>query len=278
MTDRVIGPVLVNGTKVDPSDAAVSVFDIGFQRGYGCFEAMRCYEGSAFRAKRHLERLGRSAQMLGIPLPEQAVLEEWTNEVAGSHDGVLRVYVTGGTDPAKLGTDNSIIMFLQPLPEVPSRFRLDIVEAPWHPDGRDSELTGAKTLSYGPNLAATIAARARGFDDAVLLGRNGAVLEGPTFSLGWVEGGVVHTPSLDSNILESVTREATFDVAVDLGIEIREGVYDAADLLGADEVFIMSTVREISHVVAVGEAVFEPGPVTTRLAAGFHALVERESS
>lgn len=161
---------------------------------------------------------------------------------------------------------------------MPDAFTLGVVEAPWHADGRSSELTGAKTLSYGPNLAATIRARAAGFDDAALVGSTGSVLEGPTFSLGWVADGTIYTPSLDANILASVTREAVLEVATSEEIPFVEGSFDLEDLLGADEVFVLSTVREVSPVIRVAETSYEPGRVTGRLRNGFDALVRSETS
>ncbi len=277
MSGRTIGPVLMNGVETDPADAAVSVFDIGFQRGYGCFESMRSYGGKLFRMDAHLERLENSARNLKIRLPERSVLAQWCARSASGGDGQLRVFVTGGIDPTHPGTDNVIVIFLEPLPDIPDSVRLDMVEAPWHADGRTSELTGAKTLSYGPNLAATIAARSRGFDDAALIGENGVVLEGPTFSLGWVRDGVMYTPSLESHILESITRAATLEVADRLGIPTETGRYGKDHLLGADEVFVMSTVREVLPVTAVGSVEFSEGSVTEALRRGFHELVAEET-
>ena len=276
MNDRSIGPVLINGSATAPGDAAVSVFDIGFQRGYGCFEAMRSYGGRVFRLDEHLDRLEHSAGNLRIGLPERATLESWCTQVGRGGDGVLRIYVTGGTDPRHLGEDNVIVVYLEPLPHVPDAVKLDLIEAPWHADGKVSELTGAKTLSYGPNLAATLSARSRGFDDAALIGQNGTVLEGPTFSLGWVRDGVMYTPSLDTHILVSITRQATIETADRFGIPNETGQYPSEHLLEADEVFVMSTVKEVLPVTAVGQVSYPRGPVTVRLQKGFKDLVARE--
>ncbi|MGI9665839.1 MAG: aminotransferase class IV, partial [Acidimicrobiia bacterium] len=140
-----------------------------------------------------------------------------------------------------------------------------------------SELTGAKTLSYGPNLAATIEARSKGFDDAALIGSAGDVLEGPTFSLGWVSDGAMCTPGLERHILASITREVTIDAARNGGIAVREERFPRSALLEADEVFIMSTVREVLPVTAVGDTELEPGPVTARLRDGFGEIVRAET-
>ena len=276
MSDRTIGPVLINGEEFAPAEATVSIFDIGFQRGYGCFEAMRTYGGCVFRLGHHLDRLEQSAGNLRIGLPPREELEAWGVRVGGGGDGVLRMYVTGGPDPQHLGTDNVVIVYLEPVPDVPSSVRLDLIDAPWHADGRMSELTGAKTLSYGPNLAATLGAKSRGYDDAALVGQDDVVLEGPTFSLGWVTDGVLYTPSLETSILASITRQATIETAALLGIPTEIGRFRSERLLEADEVFVMSTVKEVLPVTAVGGVAYAPGPVTQRLRKGFLALVEVE--
>lgn len=268
----------MNGVSTDPNLASVSIFDVGFQRGYGCFEAMRSYRGKVFRLDGHLDRLERSAAHLRIQLTDRLMLRSWCSDVGAGGDGVLRVYVTGGTDASAPGTDNVTVVYLEPLPDLPSSVRLDLLDAPWHADGHVSELTGAKTLSYGPNLAATIEAKSKGYDDAALLGSGGIVLEGPTFSLGWVTDGVLFTPSLDSQILESITREATLEAADRIGVEVSVGRFSSDALLGSDEVFVMSTVREVMPVTAVGIVDFAPGPVTARLREAFGDLVSEDGA
>jgi branched-subunit amino acid aminotransferase/4-amino-4-deoxychorismate lyase len=275
---RAIGPVLINGLPFDPEVASISVFDIGFQRGYGCFEAMRSYSGVPFRIDEHLARLARGAEVLRIDLGSIDTLRDWCLAVAAAGEGVLRVYVTGGLDAKHPGTDNSIVVFLEEVPDIPDAYALDIIEAPWHSDGRTSELAGAKTLSYGPNLAATMTARSRGFDDAALVGEGGIVLEGPTFSLGWVKDRAVFTPSLDRHILASVTRNAVLEVANGLGLQVTVGSFNIEELLDADEAFSLSTVREVAPVARVGDAEFPSGPVTAALFGGFRDLVERETT
>ncbi len=49
-------------------------------------------------------------------------------------------------------------------------------------------------------------------------------------------------------------------------------------MLAADEVFALSTVKEVAAVIAIGDAVFTPGPVTARLAEAFTALVAAETT
>jgi branched-chain amino acid aminotransferase len=273
----VLGSVLIDGVPWDADHAAISVFDIGFQRGYGCFEAMRAYEGEVFRLDQHLTRLEMSAHKLRLPTPDRDVIAGWCRERAiEAGDCVVRVFISGGTDPKRLGTESRTVVFAESANPGPDAMQLQVRTAPWHSDGEWFELTGAKALSYGFNLAASVAAQEDGFDDALLIGRDGHVLEGPTFSIGWIRDGILHTPGLTLGILESITRSAVIDVAARIGMDIRQGFYTLDAVVDADEVIAMSTVREVRTVGRVDDHVFSPGVGTAALQSGFTELVDEE--
>jgi branched-subunit amino acid aminotransferase/4-amino-4-deoxychorismate lyase len=189
---------------------------------------------------------------------------------------VVRAFISGGTDPKKPGTNSRVVVFAESPPPMPDELSLQIRVAPWHTDGEWFELTGAKGLSYGFNLAASIVAAEAGFDDALLTGTTGHVLEGPTFSIGWVTDGVFHTPGTDIGILESITRRAVIDAAGRIGVVVREGIYGVDDVMAADEVVAMSTVREVLPVGRVDDRTYPVGPVTRKLSEAFTALVAEE--
>lgn len=273
----VIGRVLIDGKPVDPGDAAISVLDVGFQRGYGCFEAMRVYRGKAFRQGAHLDRLAKSAAKLYLPVPDRADLDDWCTAVAAaSGESVIRVFVSGGTDPQNLGTNSTTIVLAEEAPTDQPPVSLQSRIAPWHTDSEWFELTGAKALSYGFNLAASVASQRAGFDDALLIGRSGNVLEGPNFSVGWIGNATFYTPTLETGILESITRRAAIEVAEREGIGVVEGIFKLADVLEADEVLALSTVKEVSPVFRVDDRDYADGPVTAQLAKGFADLVAEE--
>lgn len=276
---RAIGDVIIDGTAVAAEAAVISVFDIGFQRGYGCFEAMRSYGGRIFRLDGHLRRLARSAARMEIELPNPANLAAWCATAAeAGGDCVVRLLVSGGTDPSNPGVGSRVVVYAEPLADVPETLAVQVRPAPWHADGQESELTGAKTLSYGPNVASGLAARRSGFDDALLVGRDGAVLEGPTFSVAWVVGGALRTPSLGLGVLASITRSAALEVAAALGVSVSEGSFPLSALLEADEVLAMSTLKEIRPIGRVDDRTFALGPVTRALMAGFADLVAAETA
>jgi branched-subunit amino acid aminotransferase/4-amino-4-deoxychorismate lyase len=205
-------------------------------------------------------------------------MEAWVADRASVGDCTVRVVVTGGTDETGSGEGSRFIVFAEPLHTIDPTISLLPVEAPWHPDGAVSELTGAKTLSYGPNVAARFHAKAEGFGDALLVGRSGNVLEGPTNTVAWVTDGVFETPELALGILESVTRMAVLEVADRIGVPVNEGAFPLQRMLDADEVVALSTLREIQPVVRIGDVAKDVGPVTRRLRDGLHRMIREETA
>lgn len=238
-------------------------------RGDGCFEALRSYGGRLFGLAEHLARLTSSAAAMGIPLPPIPYIGEWARQVAAEQgDGVIRIFASDGQGGP------SVYVLSTPLPDLKAEYRLLEVPAPWHPGGDPWELAGVKTLSYAPNMAAIRAAEAAGFDDALLVSRDGIVLEGPTSAVLWSVGGVIETASLDLGILDSVTRRIALSHAREHGLEVREGRYPLSRLAEADEIAILSSLKEVLPVVAVGEWTFDPGPATALLSGSYRAAVE----
>jgi len=253
---------------MDPATASIPVSDMGFMRGYGVFEVIRGIGGRCFRLSEHLDRLAKSAAMLGINLPDREHIGSWAASAAAHEDAaIIRILVSAGDDPFD-GTVR-VVVTAEPYPLPKPELTLLPVVAPWHSDGESWELLGAKTLSYGNNFGAIRAAKLQGFTDAVLIGRSGRILEGPTFTIGWVveeDGRVVYeTPAMSLGILDSITRQLAFDSAGDAGLEIREVEVGLDRLDDALEFFALSTLRDTLSVIAVGTRKFDPGPATTAL-------------
>ncbi len=272
----VLGPILIDGLAVPEGEATISVLDIGLQRGYGCFESVRSYGGEPFRLAQHLDRLESSAAIMRMPLPARADLEAWVRDRAAEGDCSIRVIVTGGIDAEQPGVASRTIVIASSLPTIPPQIRLQPRVAPWHPDGRVSELTGAKSLSYGPNLAARLAAVADGFDDALLYSPGGDVLEGPTYSIGWIVGDRFELPGPELGVLAGVTSAAVCEVAPVAGLEVAPGRYPLDRLFAADEVVAMSTLRAVRPVVALGDTALAPGPMAETLNDLYERLVAAE--
>jgi branched-chain amino acid aminotransferase len=110
------------------------------------------------------------------------------------------------------------------------------------------QFTGAKMLSWAPNLTWLESAQARGFDEVVLLNERGEVAECTSANLFIANGSQVYTPPLNSGCLPGITREVILGEIRVPGIRVEEKTLVPADLEAADEVFITSTTRDLLTV------------------------------
>ena len=61
--------IYLNDRFVKKEHARVSVFDHGFLYGDGVYETLRAYHGRIFLLERHVARLHRSCELIGLELP-----------------------------------------------------------------------------------------------------------------------------------------------------------------------------------------------------------------
>jgi branched-chain amino acid aminotransferase len=134
-------------------------------------------------------------------------------------------------------------------------------------------LDGLKSLSYAGNMLAKRLAVEAGFDDALLVTPHGRVLEATTASFFWVRDGELLTPPLEERILASITRDR-----IVAGMNVTEESCTLADLQGAEEAFIASSVREVMPLAAIDDLRLPaaPGPVTLRAREALAQAIERE--
>jgi 4-amino-4-deoxychorismate lyase len=287
------GPGVVGGG----GRPALDPLDLALVRGDAVFEALRVYAGRPFRLGAHLDRLARSAEAIDLPLP--GGLEDLATRAiaaAGGGDAVLRLICTRGREgsgeggpPSPVDREGSgeggpaAFAICTDIPgsleeERRRGLRLVLLTTATDPLVRAAApwlLPGVKTISYAVNMAAQRAARARGADDAVLVGLGGELLEAPTANLWWRTGHTLHTPSLDLGVLAGITRTVLRELAPGLGLKVLEGVFTAEDLAAADEAFLSSSTREIMPVVEVDGATVadaRPGPAAADLQSALRRL------
>jgi branched-subunit amino acid aminotransferase/4-amino-4-deoxychorismate lyase len=260
MSERPLAAAISGRGIVAPDEAAVACDDEGFARGRAAFETLRVYDGVPFRLDRHVERLVQSAARLGLPAPEPDAVRQLARialDSARDHKGdrTLRLYWTPGASgqgPRAVALVSAVPDWIEPARERGQR----LVSLPFPARSMPWLLPGTKSVSYATHVAAEAEAKRRGADDAVLVDLDGTVLEGPVTNVWWREGGRLLTPSLELGILAGETRAALLELAAELGYETEEGGYGLERLLGADEAFTSSSVREVMPVVAVDDRAY----------------------
>lgn len=255
--------VWVNGTLSDETDATVSAFDHGVTVGDGVFESCKVTDGRPFALSRHLARLGRSAEGLGLPLPDVDEVRRAVDETLAANDTStpLRLRLTYTAGPAPLGSDRggggtTLIVALAPLNEWPATTAVATV--PW-PRNERGALAGLKTTSYAENVVALASAKARGAGEALFANLEGDLCEGTGSNVFVVLGGRLLTPPLTSGCLAGVTRSLLLEWT-----DAEEADISMGSLPQAEEMFLTSATRGVQPVHAVdGHALpAAPGPVS----------------
>jgi branched-chain amino acid aminotransferase len=243
--------VWLDGRLVDPADAAVSVFDRGLTVGDGVFETLKVVRGRPFAVRRHLARLHRSAQGLGLDVPVgDATLRAAVDEVAaatGLELGRVRITLTAGTSPpgsARAPSDPTLVVTATPLAPWPPE--TTAVTVPW-PRNERSAIAGVKTTSYAENVVALAEARKVGATEAIMGNTAGNLCEGTGTNVFVALDGRLLTPPLMSGCLAGVTRE----LLLELLPEADEEDVPLAALAEADEVLLTSTTRDVQPLRAL---------------------------
>ncbi|MEV4991071.1 aminodeoxychorismate lyase [Pseudarthrobacter sp. LMD1-1-1.1] len=268
-----LDPAFPDGRVADATKPQLLVTDLGVTRGDGVFETMLAVGGTVRKMQAHLDRLGGSAAALDLAIPGQ---EAWRRVIAAAvarhrsenppadpaaDELVVKLVVTRGVE----GEAPTAWVQASPAGAAGRRQRETGIDVILLDRGYDSDvaerapwlLLGAKTLSYAVNMAALRHAHKQGADDVIFLSSDGRVLEGPTSTvlLAHVEksddGTTVKrliTPQLDSGILAGTSQGALFAAAKAAGWELGYGPLEPRDLMDADAVWLISSVRLLAPV------------------------------
>ena len=266
------GAYWVDGEIVAPGVAAVSPVDHAIIVGDGVFETLKVIDGTPFALTRHLGRLKRSADGLGLPEPDDAVVRVAVAETLAVDPKAERLRITWSSGPGPLGSDRgggpgTLLVASSPGTVWPETVRVHLCE--WTRNERGA-LTGLKTTSYAENVRALEAAHQRGASEALLTNTQGQLCEGTGTNVFLVVDGALVTPPLSSGCLAGITRELILELA-----DVVERDVDPSEFTEASEAFLTSSTREVGAISAVDDTVLQeaPGSVTVELTAAFADLV-----
>jgi branched-chain amino acid aminotransferase len=283
--------IYLNGQLIPRSKAKLSPFDHGFLYGYGLFETMRAYRGHIFRLDRHLARLRRSAQSLGLTHSVIASEAKQSLEAACMatleanklNDARIRLTVSAGEgdmapDPGTCSSPTVLITAQNLVPLPPEKYESGF-KAMLSPLRRNSQspLSRLKSTCYMENILARMAVRAAGCDEAILLNEQGYLAEGSTTNIFLVSKGVLITPSLEIGVLPGITREAVLEIARASNIQTLERQVELKELIEAEEAFVTNSILELMPLTwfegkPIGTS--EPGELTRKLITAYRKFVD----
>jgi branched-chain amino acid aminotransferase len=268
--------IYLNGEFVPEPDAKVSVFDHGLLYGDGVFEGIRFYNGRVFLFEEHLDRLYDSAKAILLAIPmERALLREAVLETCRQNnlrDGYIRLVITRGKGDLGLNPNKckepTIFIIATTIELYPEKCYTEGLRVNTVPTQRVSPAAlspAIKSLNYLNNILAKIEGNLYGAQESILLNAQGFIAECTADNIFVIKQDKIFTPQVSDGALGGITRRLMFDLAREMGREIRETQLTRYDLFVADELFLTGTGAEVVPINEVdGRSIGSgrPGPVT----------------
>ncbi len=287
--------VYLDGEFIPWKDANIHVFSPAVKYGAAVFEGIRGYWNAdretlfLFRLEDHMRRLELSQRIMRFNqiVPAETMMDATVelmrkNGFRSSVHIRPTVYVDGfGESSAQEPLGSFITAIRRGTPKkVEDGCRAQI--SSWQRISDNVMPARAKAnANYNNSRYAGIQAQKDGYDSAILLNSRGKVSEGQGMCLFLVRNGVAVTPSITSDILESITRDTVVQLLRDQGVAVEERDVDRSEFFDASEAFFCGTGVEIMPLINVdGDAIGAgvPGELTRSLQSQYFDLVHGRSN
>jgi branched-chain amino acid aminotransferase len=264
-----------------PEDRSVlPVNDLGLLRGYGVFDFLRTYNRRPFLLKDHVDRLARSARLIGLPLPcgEREIMDitmETLERNSGLAEANIRLVVTGGDsmDAITPGDRSRLLVMVTDLHQCPKQ---------WYREGAavittetERYLPGAKSTNYLPAILCLSRARRHEAIESIYVDREDRLLEGTTTNFFAFIEGTLTTPG--DAVLQGITRKVILQLVEGrFEVEVRDIHRD--EIHRMEEVFITASNKEVVPVVRMDDHTISdgrPGERTRRIMQLFAEFTHR---
>lgn len=277
------GVIWMDGVMVPWREANTHVLTHSLHYATAAFEGIRAYEtprGTAvFRLEEHIARLFDTTHILGMKIPfTQAEVRQACvdcvreNKLATAYLRPLAFY---GSEGMGLHAENLTVHV-----SVAAWFwgaylggdalekGIRIKTSSFTRNHVNSVLSKAKaTGNYLNSIMALQEASRDGYDEALLLDKDGMVAEGSGENIFMVRKGVLYTPD-PVCALEGITRETVMLLAHEAGIKVVEKRITRDEIYIADEAFFTGTAAEVTPIRELDNrpvGAGKPGPVTLLL-------------
>jgi branched-chain amino acid aminotransferase len=249
--------VYLDGKWTKAKDASVTLYNQSLHYGNAVFEGIRSYETEdgtlIFKAKEHYDRLHFSAQKMQIPFAlSSETLTKLSYELLEKNkltNAYIRPLIYPGENMSLVsGDDSHVLLCAWEWGRYLGDSLLRLMTSSFQrPNPKACFVEAKVTGHYTNSILATTEAKQEGFDEALLLDSNGFVAEGPGANFFFEKDEVLYTPKL-GNILPGITRQTIFELADEMGIEVRERQFKVEDVYEADGAFFTGTAAEVAGI------------------------------
>lgn len=247
--------VYLNGRFLPGEEALIPALEPGFLSGLGLFETMRSYKNKIVCFDRHLRRIQKSAGFMGILLPYPAaklkrIIEEAVS-INDFSDSYVRLTVWKGQKRTQVMVS---VKKYTPFPPKKYRegFKVCIAQVRQNEGDPFSRIKSTNRILYEAGFNR---AKAKGFDEALILNNRGHITEATRSNLFFVKEGDLFTPALGCGCLEGITRSIVMGMAKKYKISLYEGAFTVGNLREAEEAFLTNSLMGIMPLNSLEQAV-----------------------
>ncbi|MEI6263827.1 MAG: branched-chain amino acid transaminase [Sphingobacteriia bacterium] len=255
-----------NGQFVKAADAKMDLYSQSLHYGYSVFEGIRSYQTASgetkiFKPIEHFERLKVSAQSINLPYTYHTQdLIDATYEVLRKNNfqnAYIRpvVYAPANMSFAVNTESYLFIEAWEMAPFLGDKLLRVMTSSFQRPNPKAFKIHAKAAGHYVNSIMASQEAKAKGFDEALLLDMNDHIAEGPGANIFFEKDGALYTPEL-GHILPGITRATVFEICEQLHIQVTEGTYTIQQLKEADAAFFCGTAAEIIGWESIDTTVF----------------------
>jgi branched-chain amino acid aminotransferase len=246
--------IYLNGEFVKASESTTDLYGQTLHYGYGVFEGLRSYKTEkgvrVFKIHEHYQRLKNSCNLINIPFEydiEDLIYQTYKLlEINNFEDAYIRPLVFCGPNMnlTKPTTVSLMICCWEWGAYLGDKLLNVSISSFSRPHPKSTKIEAKVCGHYVNSILAASEAKAKGFDEAILLDTDGFLAEGPGSNLFFEKEGKLYTPKT-GNILPGITRATVMNLCKSLDIDIVEGEFMPEDLATADGAFLCGTAAEI---------------------------------
>lgn len=260
--------MLVNGE----SGKLISIRDRGLLYGDGVFRTLLARNGHALYGQLHLQKIQHDSAKLGIVCPALPQLSDELDGLLARHpEGIIKLIVTRGQGARGYApphcAEPTHVWDVSPVPVCPvdwaiQGIQLRVCETRLSEQPR---LAGIKHLNRLENVLAAAEWRDAQIAEGLMLDAAGNVIAGTRSNLFLVRHGQLITPDLSRCGVAGVQRDRVIAYAAARAIPLQVRDVSLAEVLAADEVFLVNSVIGLWPVRALADCRWGEFPFVRKL-------------
>lgn len=264
-----------NGEILPIDDATIPLSNVEYSYGFGVYESIRIANGTVYFLPEHCHRLMKSAEVISLEhnFTAEFVAQSISSLLAknAAETCNIKVLLIGGRS-AQAAT--LYILCLNPLFPNRKLYRNGVTAITYE---YERDFPQAKTLNMLPSYLAYRQARAAGAYDALLINRDGNIIEGTRTNFFALKDRTIFTPP-ESVVLPGVTRHHVLEVARQNNYQLIEQQIPLTSLQEYDDFFLTSTSSKIMPLHSIdAQVIGVPGDELLNLMNLFDKYIDKIS-